>query len=202
MEQQQPDRESSSATNSVGSDAYSFFDEAVIVVRAGSGGQGASTYQSRGRTGQQGSPDGGNGGRGGNVIVMVDPTLNTLAGLVSTSTTMMMTTTPTTTNSSTMTRTWIPKSFRAENGQDGERQFRNGRFGRDITIRVPPGTIVQEQIGADEYHDVGTILSDLDEPLIVARGGQGGEGSGVQGKNRSIKRPRLPPSGGERKLYD
>jgi hypothetical protein len=46
---------------------YSFFDEAIIHVRAGSGGQGASTYKkgSSSSSSQDGPPDGGNGGTGG-----------------------------------------------------------------------------------------------------------------------------------------
>merc|ERR1719162_2722379 len=42
---------------------YSFFDEAQIYIRAGSGGQGSSTYK-RGPNGQNAQPDGGDGGRG------------------------------------------------------------------------------------------------------------------------------------------
>jgi GTP-binding protein len=40
---------------------------------------------------------------------------------------------------------WV-LSFRAENGWDGERQNRRGRNGKDVIVRVPPGTIVQEEI--------------------------------------------------------
>jgi GTP-binding protein len=184
---------------------YSFFDEAIIYVRAGSGGQGASTYK-KGVNSQNGPPDGGNGGRGGSIVMMVDESLNTLAGL---------------------TNAWRPnafgggggaatqqqsqarffKSFRAETGRDGERQFKNGRYGKDTIIRVPPGTVVQEQV---EYIDdkknetvvklldIGSLT--LDEPtLVVAQGGEGGEGSGVAGGGRGVKRPRVPPTGGERK---
>jgi GTPase len=189
--------ESSSSTNE-----YSFFDEATIYVRAGSGGQGSSTYK-KGVGGQQGPPDGGNGGRGGNVILIVDESLNTLAGL---------------------TNAWRPnsfggsgaastagareqrKSFRAENGMDGMRQLKSGRYGKEVTIRVPPGTVVQELMennddddGSERVLDIGTVT--LDQPsLIVARGGEGGEGSGVGGKGRGVRRVRIPPEGGERKL--
>ena len=179
---------------------YSFFDEATIYVRAGSGGQGSSTYK-KGVGGQQGPPDGGNGGRGGNVLLIVDESLNTLAGL---------------------TNAWRPnsfggsgaastagareqrKSFRAENGMDGMRQFKSGRYGQDVTIRVPPGTVVQEFVdseddGTEQLIDLGSVT--LDQPeLLVARGGEGGEGSGVGGKGRGVRRVRIPPEGGERKL--
>jgi GTPase len=108
-----------------------------VLVRAGSGGQGASTYQkNKARSGSNsnskmkgrpnGPPDGGNGGRGGDVVVVVDPAFNTLAGLSSSSS------------------SW-PKSFRAEHGADGEGQFRHGRRGKSVHIRVPPGTLVQEE---------------------------------------------------------
>jgi len=185
---------------------YSFFDEATIYVRAGSGGQGSSTYL-KGVGGQDGPPDGGNGGRGGDVSVVLDDSLNTLAGL---------------------TYAWRPnsfggsgasyksrdnfvrpKSFRAENGCDGARQFKSGRYGKAVTIRVPEGTVVQEIIetkNGDEkvvsvtHREVGSLS--LDQPkLIVALGGEGGEGSSVTGKagGRGVRRPRMPPEGGERK---
>lgn len=185
---------------------YSFFDEAVIYVRAGSGGQGASTYK-KGAGGQDGPPDGGNGGKGGNVLLVVDESLNTLAGL---------------------THAWRPnafggsgasyktvnegtirpKSFRAENGADGARQFKNGRYGQDVVIRVPPGTVVQEEIDVQYENGESTVhLADLggltldERTLVVAHGGDGGEGTGVLGKvsGRGVRRPRVPPQGGEKK---
>ena len=185
---------------------YSFFDEATIYVRAGSGGQGASTYK-KGVGGQDGPPDGGNGGRGGDVIMVVDDSLNTLAGL---------------------TQAWRPnsfggsgasyksqdaiarpKSFRAENGCDGDRRVKNGRWGLDVVIRVPPGTVVQEEIETKDeqgeivavaFTDIGTLTMDYPQ-LVVAMGGEGGEGSGVAGKfaGRGVRRPRIPPMRGERK---
>lgn len=175
---------------------YSFFDEATIYVRAGSGGQGASTYK-KGAGGQDGPPDGGSGGKGGNVVMILDESLNTLAGL---------------------TNAWRPNSFggsgaasqvrdqrisfRAETGADGGRQIKNGRYGKDVTIRVPPGTVVQEVIeredGTEELIDIGSIV--FDEPsLVVAIGGEGGEGSGINSKGRGVRRPRLAPQGGQRK---
>mmetsp|Transcript_20675 Transcript_20675/g.29042 ORF Transcript_20675/g.29042 Transcript_20675/m.29042 type:complete len:578 (+) Transcript_20675:143-1876(+) len=208
---------SSSSTNE-----YSFFDEATIHVRAGSGGQGSSTYQ-KGVNAQNGPPDGGDGGRGGDVILVADPSLNTLAGL---------------------TNAWRPNrfggggaqasgrnagfearpmGFRAENGGDGGRQFKNGKYGKSVTIRVPLGTVVQEEVdekildpetGEDKILknnkliEIGTVgesnsssSTDSTNTLIVASGGDGGEGSGTQGtkKGRGVKRPRTPPVGGERK---
>jgi GTPase involved in cell partitioning and DNA repair len=241
--------EESSASISTSVNEYSFFDEAVIYTRAGSGGQGASTYRKSGQNNQNGVPDGGNGGTGGNVYLVVDSSLNTLAGLnpgyrpnsfggsgaaLSGSGGMSY-------------HTYRPLSFRAENGMDGERQFRNGKYGKDVYIHVPPSTIVQEEIDIfeeiveDDSEDDGNVdgemkkkqkpkrvvidtkLVDLGsvgvlEPddenafddrglpcnvnqLLVARGGDGGEGSGMQGykKGRGVRRTRASPVGGERR---
>jgi GTP-binding protein len=97
-----------------------------------------------------------------------------------------------------------PKSFRAENGADGDRQFKNGRYGRDVVIRVPPGTVVQEEIDVENGEirlvDLGSLTAE-ERTLVVAHGGQGGEGTGVIGKvaGRGVRRPRVPPEGGDKK---
>jgi len=167
---------STSTSSSSSTNEYSFFDEAIIYVRAGSGGQGSSTFQ-KGPGGQNGLPDGGDGGKGGNVILMVDDSLNTLAGL---------------------TRAWRPNafgggggarvnhggggsggsmvrplSFRAENGEDGKRGFKNGRFGNDFVVRVPPGTVVQEEV--DEYDPVGGVKEEEEEEEDEEEENMGGE---------------------------
>ena len=178
---------------------YSFFDEAIIYVRGGSGGQGASTYK-KGKGGQDGPPDGGNGGRGGNVLLVVDDSLNTLAGLTSGWRPNSFGGSGAATSTPLKERR---QSFRAENGYDGGRQVKNGRYGSDVTIRIPPGTVVQELIEnadcSESLIDIGVVTKDEPE-LIVALGGDGGEGSGIGGTARGVKRPRMPPQGGERKI--
>jgi len=188
-----------------------FFDEATIFVRGGSGGQGASTYKKR-MLKSDGIPDGGDGGQGGDVIMVGDYTLNTLAGL---------------------TLGWRPnsfggsgasykhsdsqksnsaariKSFRAATGKDGGRQFDNGERGEAVEIRVPFGTTVQHEVeikDADgnvtdtEMVDVGQVTTE-DPILIVASGGFGGDGSGVTKRAavKGHKRRRAPPKTGQRK---
>lgn len=203
---------SSSSSFGVGNKAneYSFFDEAFIYVRGGSGGQGASTYKRKvGGTGQNGPPDGGNGGRGGNVVLRLDPSLNTLAGL-------NHAWRPNSFGGSRSPVSKHPKSFRAENGGDGGPQCRDGRCGMDKIIHVPPGTVVQEVIigndqdldtsadgvnGDRRVVDLGTLTISNREIMVVARGGIGGEGSGVQTpKAQSLRRTRIASTGGERKL--
>ena len=194
---------------------YSFFDEAMVYVRAGSGGQGASTYK-KGVGGQDGPPDGGNGGRGGNVVLVVDDSLNTLAGLTNAwrpnsfgGSGAAASTGPSGPNSGNSAVRY--KSFRAEHGMDGMRQQKSGRGAPDVTIRVPPGTVVQEVISNDgnpvidstrtSLIDIGTLSIEDQPTLIVARGGEGGEGSGIGMKGgRGVRRVRIPPEGGEKKL--
>ena len=54
-----------------------FVDTAVINVRSGKGGDGASHLR-REKDRPKGGPDGGNGGRGGDVVVVADSHLDTL----------------------------------------------------------------------------------------------------------------------------
>ncbi len=110
-------------------------------------------------------------------------------------------------------------TFRAENGTDGGRQCRTGKNGKDVIVRVPPGTVVQHEVLPEtkkknkfdrddpedamtmepSYIDLGTITH-ANPALLVATGGQGGEGSALHSTlQRGVRRPRIPPQGGERK---
>ena len=208
-------------TSTSSTNEYSFFDEAIIYVRAGSGGQGSSTYK-KGVNNQNGPPDGGNGGRGGDVILQLDESLNTLAGLA------RYAWRPNafggggaakrrsggdgnrnTSSGETSTRVL---SFRAENGVDGKRQNKQGRNGKEVVVRVPPGTVVQEEVMPDKssidgdgsvleepiYIDCGTITHE-NPTLVAALGGTGGEGSTAEKLQRGVRRARTPPQGGQRK---
>jgi GTPase involved in cell partitioning and DNA repair len=201
----------SRTSKSISKNEYSFFDEAIIYVRAGSGGQGANSYSKQRSTAggsksqqqqQQGPPDGGNGGRGGSVILQVDASLNTLAGLSYTANRPNVfggsgaAAKAAVVSSSSAASSFRHKSFRAEKGQDGASRFRAGRNGKDIVIRVPPGTIVQEIMIVQRQKDDGDDISEevllnmgtlTNQPpatgkktsMIVAHGGQGGEGTGA-----------------------
>jgi GTPase involved in cell partitioning and DNA repair len=228
-------------TKNISNLEYAFYDEATILVKAGSGGQGGSTFR-KGIGGQNGRPDGGNGGNGGDVILIVDDSLNTLAGLslyaykansFGGSGAAMNRRQQ---QQSSQQQHQRYQSFRAEIGCDGERQLKSGRYGSDVTIRVPPGTVVHEVIenedGDEELVELGTLLlpetndgreniggGDGDDDtvitrrmrssmstylpstttLVVAIGGEGGEGSGINQKGRGLQRPRLSPKGGEKR---
>jgi len=225
---------SMTALSDVDVDEYSFFDRATIYVRAGSGGQGGNTYTKKSKNQQRGPPDGGNGGKGGDVVLVVDKSLNTLAGLASSGST---------TSSGSGAGALRPNayggsgaavrkmqqkrknsshimSFRAENGSPGSGNNKNGRYGKDCTIRVPPGTTASERVNVVDDEKVNnnddgnasssTKLVELgrvtkDNPtLVVAKGGEGGEGTAalLVGNRGAARRPRIGATGGERKILE
>ncbi|HWQ13825.1 MAG TPA: GTPase ObgE [Roseiflexaceae bacterium] len=125
------------------------YDRARIIVRAGDGGDGAATFR-REKYVPHGGPDGGDGGRGGHVYLLADAHLNTLLAFRERTT------------------------FKAERGGNGGTSRRHGRNGRDLTVRVPPGTVARTTIDGQQYE------VDLEAPgmrLLAARGGKGGLGN-------------------------
>ena len=163
-------------------DDFSFFDEASIYVRAGSGGQGSSTYK-KAKKGANGIPDGGSGGLGGNVVLVLDPSLNTLAGL------SRRALRPNAfggggaaasskrlghggrqggseggeeqkqSNANFVARERL-LSFRAEDGKPGGRMYDNGRGGEDCEVRVPPGTVVSVEVPKEQTDDDADVTTD------------------------------------------
>ena len=55
-----------------------FIDEATIEIGAGSGGDGCASFR-REKFVPRGGPDGGDGGRGGDVVLVADTAVSTLA---------------------------------------------------------------------------------------------------------------------------
>lgn len=125
-----------------------FVDEAKITVKAGNGGKGCISFR-REKYVPKGGPDGGNGGNGGNVILRADRQLGTLLDFK------------------------YQRHYRAEAGEHGRGKRQDGKWGKDIIIRVPCGTIVKD---AGDGRVLADLIEDQDE-LTVARGGKGGKGN-------------------------
>lgn len=137
-----------------------FVDTARIHVKGGDGGNGCLSFR-REKYVPRGGPDGGDGGRGGHVIVSVDPEMRTLMDFRH------------------------KLLFRAERGGNGEGANRHGKNGEDLTVRVPPGTIVLD----DESGDVLADLTEAGQEIVVARGGRGGRGNTrFKGPTRQVPR--------------
>ena len=125
-----------------------FTDQVEIQVRSGKGGDGMVHFH-REKFITHGGPDGGDGGKGGDVVFEVRSTLNTLSSFRQN------------------------QKFKAEDGLRGGPSQMSGRYGKDLVIPVPPGTVVFNA-------DTGVILGDLTQPrqtLIICKGGRGGRGN-------------------------
>lgn len=123
-----------------------FLDEVNVKVIAGRGGNGSAHFL-RTRSQPKGGPDGGDGGRGGNVIVVADH------------------------NTSTLSTYRSARIYQGGNGENGLGAKKYGKKGTDLTLRVPPGTVLKID---------GKIAADLDHTgaeVVIARGGRGGLGN-------------------------
>jgi len=125
-----------------------FTDQVEIYVRSGKGGDGMVHFR-REKYVPRGGPDGGDGGKGGDVVFEVKPTLNTLSSFRPN------------------------QKFKAEDGVKGGPSQMSGRYGNDLVIPVPPGTVIFD---ADTDELVGDLTSD-GQRLMVCKGGRGGRGN-------------------------
>ncbi len=125
-----------------------FIDDVQIQVSSGKGGDGVVHFR-REKFVPFGGPDGGDGGKGGDVILEVLATLNTLSSF------------------------HHNERFHAQDGLKGGSNNKTGRSGKDLTVFVPPGTVVYD--GEDAK-----VIGDLLEPgqrLVVCKGGRAGRGN-------------------------
>ena len=125
-----------------------FLDLAKIYIKAGDGGDGCIGFR-REKFIEFGGPDGGDGGHGGDVVIACVENLNTLIDYR------------------------YQQHFKAERGINGAGRNRAGANGRDIIVKVPPGTVVLAE-------DQETVLAEMTEPgqrYVAAHGGNGGFGN-------------------------
>ncbi|HEX7449896.1 MAG TPA: GTPase ObgE [Pirellulales bacterium] len=142
-----------------------FVDRVRIQVQGGRGGNGCVSFR-REKYVPRGGPDGGDGGDGGSVVIVAEPGVDSLAAL-------------------SHRRHWT-----ARNGEPGSGANRHGRSAEDVTLRVPPGTIVYDAAG-------GFVLKDLTQPgdrVIAAHGGGGGKGN-TRFKSATNRAPRESTEG-------
>ncbi len=125
-----------------------FVDRVQIEVAAGNGGRGICSFR-REKYVPLGGPDGGDGGDGGSVILRAQAGVDSLSPLAH------------------------RKQWRAEHGAAGGPANCQGARGADLTLLVPPGTIVSDEA-------TGIVLRDLAEAgaeIVAAKGGAGGWGN-------------------------
>ena len=124
-----------------------FVDIAKIHLKAGNGGDGAVSFH-REKYVAAGGPDGGDGGKGGDIVFKADSNLSTLADFR------------------------YKRKYSAEAGQNGGASRCTGKSAPDLIINVPIGTLIKDA-------ESGRIIADIsdDEPVVVAKGGNGGWGN-------------------------
>lgn len=125
-----------------------FIDYAEIEATAGKGGDGAVTFR-REKYVPKGGPSGGNGGNGGSVILKTDPNLFTLLDFR------------------------YKRHYKAQNGEAGAKSRKDGKFGEDVIIKVPVGTLIKEQ----ETEKVLFDLKETGDEVVLVKGGRGGKGN-------------------------
>lgn len=144
-----------------------FVDRVEIHVQAGNGGNGCVSFR-REKFVPRGGPDGGDGGDGGSIIMVAQEGVDSLFPLTH------------------------RKHWRAEAGKPGTGANCHGASAEDLTLLVPPGTIVRDARG-------GHLLKDLaadGDRVVVARGGKGGRGN-THFKSSINRAPRQSTPGGE-----
>jgi len=151
-----------------------FVDQVRIEVKSGDGGRGCVSFL-REKFVPLGGPDGGDGGHGGHVYFIVDDALSTLLDYR------------------------YMHHCKAKNGMPGLGKTKHGKKGESLELRVPAGTLVYD----DETDELLADLTEVGEPILFMRGGQGGRGNarfatstnraprhaqpGVAGETRSLR---------------
>ncbi|MDO4481300.1 MAG: GTPase ObgE [Bacillota bacterium] len=144
-----------------------FIDKAKITVKSGKGGNGCVSFR-REPFVPDGGPDGGDGGSGGSVIFEADENFHTLMDF------------------------HYKVKYNAENGEDGMKRKKFGKKGKDLKLKVPPGTLIIDQ-------ETGHLIKDLKkhgDSCVVAKGGKGGKGN-VHFKNSVRQAPNFAEAGGK-----
>ena len=140
-----------------------FIDHTGIFVKAGDGGDGCHSF-SKGTFQRYKRPDGGFGGKGGDIVIVADNNVQTLVQF------------------------YYKKHFKAEDGSNASSNHKKGNEGKDLTLRVPVGTLVKDKYEPVTYCD----LNESGRSVIIVKGGEGGKGN-------SRKRDATPGKDGEEK---
>lgn len=137
-----------------------FVDEARIEVSAGKGGDGCASFR-REKFIPKGGPDGGDGGRGGTIWAVADRNINTLIDYR------------------------YARLHRADSGKPGRGSDCYGPAGKDITLRVPVGTVIVDEETGETVADLATH----GQRVELAAGGRGGLGN-LHFKSSTNRAPR------------
>jgi GTP-binding protein len=119
-------KEKSKKLKGRGRQSYRFVDRTRVQVSGGSGGNGSTSMFHIGRKRKR-RPDGGHGGNGGSIVIVADPSQQSLR--------------------------WTRPHVTADAGSHGGSQGKNGRNGKNTILRVPCGVVVRQVLEYDEHYD-------------------------------------------------
>ncbi|MFI4847448.1 MAG: Obg family GTPase CgtA [Candidatus Makana argininalis] len=142
-----------------------FFDEFNIITSSGNGGNGCISFR-REKYISKGGPNGGNGGDGGNVWLIGNKNLKSLINFK------------------------FKKKYFASCGQNGKKNNKTGKKGKDIVIKVPLGTRVTD-INKNK------ILCNITynkQIILISKGGKHGLGN-TKFKSSVNRYPKINTSG-------
>ena len=125
-----------------------FVDYTKIIIKSGDGGNGAASFR-REKYIAAGGPDGGDGGKGGDIYFEASKDKNTLIDFR------------------------FNRKFKAGNGENGSGKNCYGKYGEDLTIKVPIGTVIKDA----ETGKVVADLSQVGQKELILKGGRGGRGN-------------------------
>jgi GTP-binding protein len=124
-----------------------FVDKAVVLVKAGNGGNGVISFRHE-KYIDKGGPDGGDGGNGGDVVFVASRNENTLVNFR------------------------YQKEVRAESGGAGGKRRKHGKSAADLLVKVPVGTAI-----LDDQGTLLADLAEDGQRAVIAKAGHGGFGN-------------------------
>lgn len=137
-----------------------FIDEVTVKLKAGNGGDGCASFR-REKFIPKGGPNGGDGGKGGDVILVCDSNLNDL------------------------TPYRYKPNWQASAGQAGMSAQKFGANGKNIYLKMPPGTIVIDSLTNRKVLE----LTKEGDQFTLLKGGKGGLGN-IHFKTSTNQAPR------------
>ena len=149
-----------------------FIDQAIIILKAGKGGDGIVSFR-REKFVPAGGPSGGNGGKGGSIILIADNNLQTLLDFK------------------------FKREIFAKDGCKGGPNKRTGASGEDTILKVPCGTEIKDAKTGIIFGD----LTENKQSLIIAHGGRGGHGNAYYLSNQN-RAPESYTEGKEGEIWE
>ncbi|MDD4358423.1 MAG: GTPase ObgE [Candidatus Pacebacteria bacterium] len=120
-------------------------DDITIKIFAGKGGKGRVAFD---KTRMAKGPTGGNGGNGGSIY---------FEGV---------------SNLSSLKQFRYQKEVRAEDGEEGKGQLKDGANAEDVILKIPVGTIIHNLSNGQKIE-----ITKIGEKVLIAKGGKGGKGN-------------------------